>query len=281
MRSRQLAANRTPPHPSRLPSPGVGRLGAIVTAEIMATDRHHAERIIILSAAAFLPTIAMIPIGGYYLWRDGYLLHFALAALASSAVVYMLQWTLLRRAVTPDLVTAQNSTEATALPNAIERLAATADVERLTSTEGVLGLAQETLALVARHLHPSRTDAVWQFTVPQALSIAEQVSRRLQIEIVSKIPFGDKLTIAQVINLYRFRAAFTVAERLYDMWRVVRLVNPATAATHEMRERLSKAAVSWGRDQVMRRLTRIFIEQVARAGMDLYTGKLSPLTQEE
>ena len=54
----------------------------------------------------------------------------------------------------------------------------------------------------------------------------------------------------------------------------VRLVNPATAITNEARERLSRALFQWGREHVMRRLVEAYVEEVGRAAIDLYGGRL-------
>jgi predicted GTPase len=47
-----------------------------------------------------------------------------------------------------------------------------------------------------------------------------------------------------------------------------------TAATQEARDRLSKALVHWGRDEVARRLVQTYVREVGRAAIDLYGGRL-------
>ena len=44
--------------------------------------------------------------------------------------------------------------------------------------------------------------------------------------------------------------------------------------THEARERLSKAMLQWGRAHVLRGLAETFVEEVGRAAIDLYGGRL-------
>ena len=46
-------------------------------------------------------------------------------------------------------------------------------------------------------------------------------------------PYGDRLTLAQFRSIYRHRDAFELVEKAYDIWRVIRLANPATAVTGE------------------------------------------------
>jgi hypothetical protein len=106
------------------------------------------------------------------------------------------------------------------------------------------------------------------------LAISERVSRRLGTYVEDRIPFGTRLTLAQFWAIYRWRRGIEIAEKAYDVWRLVRLVNPATAVTHEARERLSRAALQWGREQVGRHLAGAFVEEVGRAAIDLYGGRL-------
>ena len=104
--------------------------------------------------------------------------------------------------------------------------------------------------------------------------ITETVSNRLRGYIISSIPFGDRLTVSQFLTVYRWRHVADLAERAYDVWRLIRLANPATAVTHEARERLSKAMLQWGRAHVLRGLAETFVEEVGRAAIDLYGGRL-------
>jgi hypothetical protein len=80
--------------------------------------------------------------------------------------------------------------------------------------------------------------------------------------------------VAQALALYRWRDTIGMAERAYDVWRVIRLANPATAAAQEAREHLSKAMMQWGRDAVARRLTEAYVSEIGRAAIDLYGGRL-------
>jgi predicted GTPase len=153
-------------------------------------------------------------------------------------------------------------------------LARRSNPANISTPEGLLKLGRHAVEVVARRLHPDRKDPVWQFTTPEALAIIERVSRRLRQIVVEQVPFGDRLTVAQALALYRWRGAVETAERAYDVWRLLRLANPATAATQEMRERLSKAMMQWGREAIARRLTEAYVSEIGRAAIDLYGGRL-------
>ncbi len=95
-----------------------------------------------------------------------------------------------------------------------------------------------------------------------------------------RVPFGDRLTVSQMLALYRARGLGDIASKAYDVWRIVRLANPAAAVTNEVRERLTKAVLSWGRDQVSRRLVEAYVEEIGRAAIDLYGGRLGAIRRE-
>ena len=250
-----------------------------------------AARYILVATALLLPTLSLVPLGGLYLWQNGYVLWWALAALASVALVAAMQRWLLAGAVrtpppkdgkSPAAGDGQESgladptwspAEAQAWAD-VKVVASRVDLEKMVDLDAVVLLGRNTVDVVARRLHPSRNDAIWQFTLPEALAISERVSRRLGRMIEAKVPFGDRMTVSQFLAIYQWRHMIDTAERVYDIWRLVRLVNPATALTNEARERLSRALFQWGREHVMRRLVEAYVEEVGRAAIDLYGGRL-------
>ncbi|MEO8652046.1 MAG: hypothetical protein ABI391_07065, partial [Hyphomicrobiaceae bacterium] len=250
-----------------------------------------AARYILVATALLLPTLSLVPLGGVYLWQNGYVLWWALASLVSVALVAVAQRWLIAGAVrkapakegdTPAVSESLEAgladptwspAEAQAWAD-VKVVASRVDLEKMTDLDAVALLGRNTVDVVARRLHPSRPDAIWQFTLPEALAISERVSRRLGRMIENKVPFGDRMTVSQFLAIYQWRHMIDKAERVYDIWRLVRLVNPATALTNEARERLSRALFQWGREHVMRRLVEAYVEEVGRAAIDLYGGRL-------
>ncbi len=112
------------------------------------------------------------------------------------------------------------------------------------------------------------------FTVPEALTLLEQVSARLRPVFEGTIPLGNRLTVAQFAQVYRWRGIYDVAGRAWSVWRVARMFNPATAATYELREKLSNSLIQWLKGTISGRLVRAFIHEVRAASIDLYSGQL-------
>lgn len=242
-------------------------------------------RFVLILSALLLPTLSLVPLGGMYLWEHELLLHWAAFAMASVAIVYAAQRFLFVEPVSEKASSAELP-EPGRKPDAgwtpIERqawadvseIAKSANADRLGEVDYLLELSQKTLSAVARRLHPEKPDAVWRFTLPEALAISEQVSRRLNQFAQRNLPFADRLTVSQILNIYRWRHAVDVADKMYAVWRVIRLTNPAAAVTNEARERMTRALMQWGREHVTRRLAETFVQEVGRAAIDLYGGRL-------
>lgn len=239
---------------------------------------------VLAGAALLLPTLTLVPLGGLYLWEHGLLLWWALFAfICVAALTAGLKW-LLRTPQRPPMPSPEAldqhpdaywSIEERRAWDDVLAIALKVDPDKMTSLDSFVELGQQTLDAVARRLHPEKSDPLWQFTLPEALAIVERVSRRLGAFVVDSVPFGDRLTVAQILAAYRWRGMFDMAERAYDVWRIVRLVNPATAVTNEARERLTRAVFNYGKEHVSRRIAEAFVEEVGRAAIDLYGGRLA------
>ena len=115
---------------------------------------------------------------------------------------------------------------------------------------------------------------MWKFTIPEALALVERVSADLRPFVIDNIPLGDQLTVGQVLKIYGWRSAIGMAEKAYDIWRLIRLVNPVTAAAQEAREQITKHLYANVRDQMARQLAGAYVREVGRAAIDLYGGRL-------
>jgi predicted GTPase len=241
------------------------------------------SRLVLLAVALLLPAISLIPLGSLWLWQHGYILYWALAACVVIGVVYYLQ----KRLIVPlppspdqDHADGEDRGDDAWTPRQAQAwddvtgLASKVKAERITSRDAALNLALETIEVVARRLHPERRDPLLQFTVPEALAVIERASGNLRAFLVGSFPLGDRITVAQVMWLYRWRGALHLAEKGYDLWRIVRLLNPVAAATQELRERFTRQLYEAGREHLAGRLARAFVKEVGRAAIDLYGGNL-------
>jgi predicted GTPase len=241
-------------------------------------------RAVLLALALLLPTASLVPLGGLWLWQHGVVAYWAAASLLVVSILYFLQKRLIAEPASALKATPQEAADAAANPNWTERqaaawedvlvLASDVKAERLSSRDAVLELGLQTLDTVARRLHPERKDPLLQFTVPEALLVIERTSTGLRDFVAKSFPLGDRITVAQLMWVYRWRGALQLVEKGYDLWRIVRLLNPVSAATQELRERFTRQIYDIGREHVARRLARAYVREVGRAAIDLYGGSL-------
>jgi hypothetical protein len=242
-------------------------------------------RLIIVFTGLLLPTLALIPLGSLWLWQHGYLLYWALGTFCCTALAFLFEWRTLGSTLRPEVVgppaveismASENGGDPLriAAEGAVDVFARDANARTITAWEDVLNAGLETVEVVAKIYHPDRKDPMLRFTVPEALTLIEQVSARLRPVFEGTIPLGNRLTVAQFAQVYRWRSIYDVAGRAWSVWRVARLLNPTTAATYEMREKLSNSLFHWLKETISGRLIRAYIHEVGAAAIDLYSGEL-------
>ena len=237
-----------------------------------------------------VPFAVLAGLGWLWLWENGYALVWVaatlvLTVLGVSASFLTVRWLekgsrrgdgdgVEKTKGHPEDWKATYSPREEAAWRAVEALATSVEPKTLTNREAVLSLGVRTVEAVARQIHPDKPDAIWQFTVPEALTLIERVSSKLKPIIAENIPLGDQLSVGHVLRIYRWRAAIDIASKAYDLWRIIRLLNPITAATQEVRERLTKSMYAGLREELAKRLAAAYVREVGRAAIDLYGGRL-------
>jgi predicted GTPase len=240
-------------------------------------------RMALLAVALVLPTASLVLLGSLWLFQHGYILYWGIATCTVVAAAYYIERRLmvpLPTAADGRPVEAEDRGDPVWTPRQeqawadVTALAAAVPAERITSRDAVLNLGLETIALVAKRLHPEREDPLLQFTVPEALALIERTSDGLRNFILTSFPLGDRITVAHLSWVYRWRGAVDLAEKGYTLWRIVRLFNPVTAATQELRERFTRQIYQLGREHIAQRLAQAYVREVGRAAIDLYGGNL-------
>lgn len=252
-----------------------------MTVERKGENRRRATTIALTIVALLLPALSLIPLGSIWLWQHGYVLVWALCMLAIVSVAFIL----LRRQLLPLLAPVES-----ALPEDVPKaiwnqrqeqawsdvlaFSRTVDPKRVGSRDAMMALGLETVSRVAGRMHPEHRDPLLRFTVPEALAVIEQTCDGLRAYVETNLPFGDRMTVAQIMWVYRWRSVLPLVEKGYDLWRVVRLINPISAATQELRERYTRQIYEMGREHIARRLVQEFVKEVGKAAIDLYGGSL-------
>ncbi|MBU1211207.1 MAG: hypothetical protein KJ587_08035 [Alphaproteobacteria bacterium] len=243
--------------------------------------------------ALTLPLLSLSAFGIWWLWQTGWLITWSVVATGIALLIYsaeaFLIWRTGRRPVGEEasqLEIDQGRETSPGTPTiplreqqalaAVEDIAEQVDPTILTSREAILQTGIDTVEAVARHMHPSEKEPLWKFTVPEALAVVEQVSRQVNKFVVANIPLGERVTVGQLLTMYRWRTLITAAERAYDLWRILRFANPASAVAGELREKVSGQFIEGMRTELLRRVARAYVREVGQAALDLYSGRLRP-----
>lgn len=239
-------------------------------------------RVLVFATALLLPALSLIPLGSIWLWQNGYVLIWA----AIVCVVVLICYVLLARSLRPLIEAAPAPDDLDEAPSSawsdrqeaawkeVISFAATVQPDRLAGREEALDLGLETISRVARSLHPERDDPLLHFTLPEAFAVIEKASAGLRAFVETSLPLGDRITVAQIMWLYQWRSVLPMVEKGYDIWRLVRLVNPLSAAAQELRERYTRQLYQMGREHIAKRLAAAYVKEVGRAAIDLYGGSL-------
>lgn len=234
-----------------------------------------------------LPMLVLLGAGVAWLWQKGWLLWWLLAA----ASLTLLTWSALRLRHGPKrsrpvdserpALTEADSTWAPqeqAAWEAVRRLSSTADPGLLDAHERMLEAAQRTFEEVARHYHPEQEDPALEFTLPELLLLTERVSARLRLVLLEHVPLSHRLRARSVIRAWGYRpllaAGFEHGRKLYSIVRIARAVSPLHAIAAEVRDRLIGDLFDNVHTNVRRRIVRLWIEEVGRAAIELYSGRL-------
>jgi uncharacterized protein len=249
--------------------------------------RHWPEALLI--AALTLPWLALLVLGSLWLWQRGDVWVWAIASAALALLAWPLARLARRRTNAETRAALGDRGEPSREWNARER-EAWRDVLAIADRTGpfsfieidpFFAVAGEVIEAVARRLHPEAQTPWAQFRVPELLLLTERVSRDLRRDALRTIPgvrsmkFGHVLWLKQMVD--RYEPIWTAG---YNLWRVVRLWNPAAAMGREISRVLDDKHAMVVVDRLRAQMTQAFVLEIGRAAIDLYSGRLV-LSEEE
>ncbi|WP_435105490.1 GTPase family protein [Arhodomonas sp. AD133] len=242
-------------------------------------------------AAVALPFAALVPLGALWLWQQGWLLWWLAAAAGVSLAGFgYARWLRHRAQRTREHARDDTPDEPVSAPDvdwaareltaweAVRALSVEVDPAIVADHRLMLAAARTTIERVARHYHPEQRYPLWRFTVPEALLLTERVSARLRVVILDHVPGSHMIHAGQLLRLWDFKPAAERGVRLFRgvtaVYRIARLANPAAALLAEARERVFSAFMGDAGTYLRRRGAQIWVEEVGRAAIELYSGRL-------
>ncbi|MDO9105333.1 MAG: GTPase [Methylovulum sp.] len=235
----------------------------------------------VVAGIFLLPWLALIALGGYWLWQHGWIYQGMGILSANFALVYgLLHWR--SRTAQPVFVrpfaiqpNANWSDKAQSAWRELEPLAKRwqTETDLLTDTGKALKLTNEVLMLVARHFHADSKYPLLEFPLPYLLKLIVLVCDDIQHEVLDKIPgshavrVGDLLRAKQAVDtLHNLKSAFTIGNWLFN-W--------SGAALAQARGVLFSKGLNTVTTELSQRLVSAYINKLGYYAIQLYSGQLS------
>jgi predicted GTPase len=236
---------------------------------------------VVIGLVFLLPWLALIGLGGYWLWQHGWLYHAVGILSANFALVYaLLHW-----CKKPNESLVFNPIDIQANPNwPDDANAARAELEPinarwqtetdvLTNPSKALALTNEVLTKIARHFHRDSPYPVLEFPLPDLLKLVALVCNDIQHEVLDNIPgshafkVGDFLRAKQAVDtLNKFKSLFNVGNWLFN-W--------PGAAMAKARGILFSKGVNTVANEISQRLIRAYIDKLGYYAIELYSEQIS------
>lgn len=236
---------------------------------------------IIVSVIFMLPWLALIGLGLYWLWQQGWLYAGVGILSANFMLVYaLLHWR--QQAAKPLLLkplpfppNPHWPDKAQAVWQELEAVTLQWQTETdvLTDTRKALALSNEVLTRVARHFHGDAKYPVLEFPLPYLLKLIVLVCEDIQHEVLDKIPgshavrVGDIVRAKQAVDtLSKVKAAFSVGNWLFN-W--------PGAAVAKARGVLLGKGLDMVTKELSQRLISAYINRLGYYAIQLYSGQIS------
>jgi predicted GTPase len=249
--------------------------------------RYWPETLLFLAVA--LPWLSLLVLGMLWLWQGGHVWQWAIGAALLALLAWPLARSVRRRANAEARLALGELAEPSAGWNVVERDAwaevlAIADATAPFSfieLDPLVASARQTIEAVSRRFHPEAHTAWAQFSLPEALLLAERLCRDVRREALRHIPGVRQMRLSHLLWVQRQSDRYgEVAHRGwrvgYGVWRVVRAVlNPLQAAGQEASGMFVEKAASVFSYRLRAYATRLLVLEIGRASIDLYSGRLA------
>jgi predicted GTPase len=235
--------------------------------------------------ALALPAGSLMALGTLWLWEKGFIFEWAagasLVVLAAYGLVqsFLKEATANRRQLRDLLIRSDplwTEREATAW-DVVRTIAYDVDPGRLNGRNAFLALATRTIDAVGKSMFPGDDEPLARFTVPELLVLVRRVSDALDPVVRETIPFGGTLTVGQAMAIYQWRSVIGVTEATNDVWNLIR--KPASDAAQVAQAESLRRLHDGERNELGRRMASAYVREVGRAAIDLYSGRLRPLSE--
>lgn len=236
---------------------------------------------ILLGLLFLLPWLALMALGGRWLWEHGWLSYGA-AALAAFLLLLsgLLRWRSKQTkalVIKPLAIAPNPNWPDTAQPawTAIEQLAKTwsTRTDLFTDQGAVLKLSNEVLITVARQFHADSKNPVMEFPLPYLLKLIVLVCEDIQHEVLDKIPGSHAVSVGDLLRYKQWYDTLATLKQTVAVGKV--LFNWPGAALGKVRRLLLGKGLNLVIDELRQRLVNAYIRKLGYYAIQLYSGQLT------
>jgi len=230
--------------------------------------RHWRE--ILLVALYTVPTLALMVLGGLWLWETGYAIHFVGATLVAAVTTLAVRalWSPPPHGVTMPALPGASETERHAR-TALQALIDAAKPDDTATAAAAQALATRAVLVVADAYHPGDKAAWLNVTVPELLLMTEDVARRLRQDLNRELPVFRHVHVS---TLLRGRALVDKISKMANVVRLARWLNPKTAVMHEVKAVLTEKLTDGLTGAAKSKVAALIVREVGEAAIKLYSG---------
>ncbi len=236
---------------------------------------------IILGLLFLLPWLALMALGGRWLWEHGWLFY-GVGVLTAFLLllISLLRWRSkqTKALVIEPLVIAPNPNWPDAAKpawTAIEQLAKTwsARTDLFTDQSTVLKLSNEVLITVARQFHADSKNPVMEFPLPYLLKLIVLVCEDIQHEVLDKIPGSHAVNVGDLLRYKQWYDTLSTMKQAVDIGHF--FFNWPGAALGKVRSSLLGKGLNLVTEELRHRLVNAYIRKLGYYAIQLYSGQLT------
>lgn len=236
---------------------------------------------IIIVVILTLPFLALIGLGGYWLWLKGWLLygmsiisaHFALAYALLLMYKHSQQHLNIETLATPSPV---NDIEREHLAwQALETVRSRwqQEAQLFAKPSLLLTLTNEVLSTVATQFYTHSRFPLLEFPLPYLLKLITLVCEDLQREVLDNIPGSHAITLGDLLRAKQTLNSINTLRSFFDVgsW----LFNWPGAALAKARSVLLDKGLDVVKQEVAKRLVNAYIDKLGKYAIQLYSGQIT------
>lgn len=147
-------------------------------------------------------------------------------------------------------------------------------IEAQTTWSELPSASLEIIQNIAAQYHkPSE----WAFSLPEALRLTEEVSRRYRQVLIDQVPYIEQAKLSYIhtgiANKNSLKTGFRAYKFTYNLYRAYRTLNPIAALVGEARNLVLNQVGKKLLAETDQQLKTALLEEIARTAIDLYSGR--------